>query len=190
MSRSYRILAVALVGMLVLVGLARIVDGGSSSKGGTSSTAGPDTELAANTGSEAPNDTAGSTDSVTDVVDGDTATPTTTPPITAACTITEVLQVGASGDEVQCLESQLVAADLFCEATTDDSLAREAAEELTAALMRLPIDQREIVELETTGGLTLAEIAEITGLPPGTVATRYRTAIARLREWLTRKCND
>jgi len=83
--------------------------------------------------------------------------------------------------------SQLLAVDLFCEATSDGRAAREAAEELTAALERLPIEQREIVELKTSGGLTLAEIAEITGTPPGTVATRYRTAIARLRQWLNKE---
>jgi RNA polymerase sigma-70 factor (ECF subfamily) len=83
--------------------------------------------------------------------------------------------------------SQLVPADLFCEATSDDQLAREAAEVLTAALARLPSEQREIVELKTFGGLTLAEIAELTGTPPGTVATRYRTAIARLRQWLSKE---
>lgn len=81
--------------------------------------------------------------------------------------------------------SQLVAADLFCEATSDDQAAREAAEELAAALKRLPMAEREIVELKTSGGLTLAEIAAVTGTPSGTVATRYRTAIARLREWLS-----
>ena len=47
-----------------------------------------------------------------------------------------------------------------------------------------------MVELKSNGGLTLREIAEVTGLPPGTVATRYRTAIARLRERLTRKCHE
>lgn len=83
--------------------------------------------------------------------------------------------------------SELVAADLFCEATSDDRAARETAEELTAALERLPMEQREIVELKTSGGLTLAEIAAVTGTPPGTVATRYRTAIARLRQWLSKE---
>ena len=41
--------------------------------------------------------------------------------------------------------------------------------------------------MKTSGGLTLAEIAEVTGTPPGTVATRYRTAIARLRQWLSKE---
>jgi len=82
------------------------------------------------------------------------------------------------------------AAELFVEATHDDRDAREAAEELTLALARLRAEQREVVELKTYGGLTLAEIAHVTGTPPGTVATRYRTAIGQLREWLSRTCHD
>ena len=87
-------------------------------------------------------------------------------------------------------EWSATAENLYCEALSDDQAAREAAESLAAALAKLPIEQREIVELKTVSGLTLREIAQVTGLPPGTVATRYRTAIARLREWLTRQCHE
>ena len=74
---------------------------------------------------------------------------------------------------------------------SDDAAAIEATETVRAALERLPPEQREIVELKAFGGLTLREIAETTALPPGTVATRYRTAMERLREWLTRnKCHE
>jgi len=66
----------------------------------------------------------------------------------------------------------------------------ETAEMVTAALAWLPVEQREIVELKAYAGLTLREIAEVTALPPGTVATRYRAALARLRVWLTRECHD
>ena len=73
----------------------------------------------------------------------------------------------------------------------DEAAAIEATETVRAALERLPLEQREIVELKAFGGLTLREIAETTALPPGTVATRYRTALERLREWLTRdKCHE
>ncbi|MEX0679292.1 MAG: RNA polymerase sigma factor [Pirellulales bacterium] len=72
----------------------------------------------------------------------------------------------------------------------DNAAAGDASELVALALSRLPSEQREIVELKAYAGLTLREIAEITALPPGTVATRYRTAIARLRDWLTRKCHD
>jgi RNA polymerase sigma-70 factor (ECF subfamily) len=81
-----------------------------------------------------------------------------------------------------------VAADaLFREAAGDDSQARETAELVAAALYRLTPQQREIVELKTYADLTFREIAELTGLPQGTVATRYRTAIGRMRDWLERE---
>ena len=82
------------------------------------------------------------------------------------------------------------AAELFLEATHDDHEVREVAEELTMALARLRPEQREVVELKCYGGLTLAEIADVTAAPPGTVATRYRTAIGILRTWLSRTCHD
>ncbi len=68
----------------------------------------------------------------------------------------------------------------------DEQAAIEAADAVRAALKRLPIEQREIVELKTFGGLTIREIAETTAIPQGTVATRYRSALVRLREWLAR----
>jgi len=90
-------------------------------------------------------------------------------------------------DKSRMRRASLVAADLFCEGTSDDHSAREAAEELTLALERLPMAEREIVELKTSGGLTLEEIADVTGTQLGTVATRYRTALARLRTWLSKE---
>ncbi|MEX0641647.1 MAG: sigma-70 family RNA polymerase sigma factor, partial [Pirellulales bacterium] len=75
-------------------------------------------------------------------------------------------------------------------ADESQTAADEASELVTAALARLPIEQREIVELKAYAGLTLREIADVTGLPPGTVATRYRAALARLRDWLSRTCHD
>lgn len=73
----------------------------------------------------------------------------------------------------------------------DAAPQREAMDAVRAALARLPSEQREIVELKAYAGLTLREIAEISGLPPGTVATRYRAALGRLREWLVRsECHE
>ncbi len=62
----------------------------------------------------------------------------------------------------------------------------ENAELIERALERLPAEQREVVALKIYGGLTLREIAELTELPAGTVATRYRAALTRLREALVR----
>lgn len=86
--------------------------------------------------------------------------------------------------------SQLNVADLYREACGDELEARETAEALAKALARLAPEQREIVELKHYAELSLREIAEITALPQGTVATRYRTALGHLRDWLKRKCHE
>ena len=64
---------------------------------------------------------------------------------------------------------------------------RELAEILAVGLDRLRKKYREIVELKFFAGLTFAEIATVTGSPPGTVATRYRKAIQQLREFVERQ---
>jgi RNA polymerase sigma-70 factor (ECF subfamily) len=58
------------------------------------------------------------------------------------------------------------------------------AERLSHALRRLPLEQREVVLLHLTDGLTFPEIAARTGAPVGTVNSRYRYGLARLRELL------
>jgi RNA polymerase sigma-70 factor (ECF subfamily) len=60
----------------------------------------------------------------------------------------------------------------------------ESDEALQAALAQLPIPQREIVILRIDGDLTFAQIAEILGISPNTVASRYRYALEKLRDML------
>mgnify|MGYP001185921639 CR=1 FL=1 len=57
-------------------------------------------------------------------------------------------------------------------------------EELETALAGLTTAEREILELHIYGGLTFCEVAEVTEIPLGTIATRYRSAIAKLRRRL------
>jgi RNA polymerase sigma-70 factor (ECF subfamily) len=59
-----------------------------------------------------------------------------------------------------------------------ESLDRESIAEAVAAL---PVDQREAVELAYFGGNTYRQVAELTGVSPGTAASRLRLALARLR---------
>ncbi|HUY32462.1 MAG TPA: RNA polymerase sigma factor [Pirellulales bacterium] len=78
-------------------------------------------------------------------------------------------------------------ADELFVAAPDDHAAREAAESVAGAMARLSEELREIIELKHYSELTFREIAEVTGLPQGTAATRYRTAIGRLRGFLAKE---
>jgi RNA polymerase sigma-70 factor (ECF subfamily) len=58
---------------------------------------------------------------------------------------------------------------------------RQESERLSAALKRLPDKQRDLVEKAYFGDLTHSQIAEATGLPLGTIKSRLRLALERLR---------
>jgi RNA polymerase sigma factor (sigma-70 family) len=58
---------------------------------------------------------------------------------------------------------------------------RQLGERLRAALGALPPVQRDAFLLQHEGGLSLAEIAELTGVGAETVKSRLRYAIAKLR---------
>jgi len=77
--------------------------------------------------------------------------------------------------------------DLPPSSASDPSLGVERAERrrlVLAALADLPGEQRQALELGYFGGLSQTEIAEQTGQPLGTVKTRMRLAMQKLRERL------
>jgi RNA polymerase sigma-70 factor (ECF subfamily) len=66
-----------------------------------------------------------------------------------------------------------------------DAEHAERSQIVRAALADLPAEQREALELGYFGGLSQSEIAEQTGQPLGTIKTRMRLALQKLRERLS-----
>ncbi len=84
-------------------------------------------------------------------------------------------------------ERSLSTDEMFLVAARSAIGQQEDTEVAAAALGRLSGEDREIVELKIFAGLTFREIADVTGLPQGTVATRYRRALESLRPWLAKQ---
>lgn len=76
------------------------------------------------------------------------------------------------------LVEDLTATDPAPEAT---ALANEQSGQVREVLSDLPEDQRKAIELAYFGGFSQTEIAEITGLPLGTVKGRMRLGLEKMR---------
>jgi RNA polymerase sigma-70 factor (ECF subfamily) len=60
----------------------------------------------------------------------------------------------------------------------------ERRETIEAALRSLPTTQAEVLVMKVWGGLTFPQIAVALGISANTAASRYRYALAKLREQL------
>ena len=76
--------------------------------------------------------------------------------------------------------------DVICSRPNPESVAitSQRGQAVRRALEAVPWEQRQALELSFFSGLTHSEIAEQLGEPLGTVKTRIRLAVARLRELL------
>jgi RNA polymerase sigma-70 factor (ECF subfamily) len=70
------------------------------------------------------------------------------------------------------------------DALEETAIAHLDGDRVRDALARLPPEQREPIELGFFGGVTHQEIARRFGLPLGTVKTRIRTGLRRLKNAL------
>jgi RNA polymerase sigma-70 factor (ECF subfamily) len=70
------------------------------------------------------------------------------------------------------------------ERTEAEALRRETARSLRGALDELPQEQSKVIELAYFGGFTHSEIAEMLGMPLGTVKGRMRLGLEKIRAWL------
>jgi RNA polymerase sigma-70 factor, ECF subfamily len=70
------------------------------------------------------------------------------------------------------------------EETDAEALRRDAARQVRGALEVLPADQMRVIELAYFGGLTHAQIAEMLGMPLGTVKGRMRLGLEKIRTQL------
>jgi RNA polymerase sigma-70 factor (ECF subfamily) len=67
------------------------------------------------------------------------------------------------------------------ERTDREAERRDEARQVRSALKELPGEQRQVIELAYFGGFTHTQIAEMLGLPPGTVKGRMRLGLTKLR---------
>ena len=67
------------------------------------------------------------------------------------------------------------------ERTEEEALRRETSAELRGALGKLPGEQSKVIELAYFGGFSHSEIAQILGLPMGTVKGRMRLGLEKIR---------
>lgn len=75
-----------------------------------------------------------------------------------------------------------IPADIAVEGSLDETIISKLdSQRVREALARLPAEQREPIELGFFGGITHEEIAKRTGIPLGTIKTRIRTGLRRLR---------
>ena len=84
-------------------------------------------------------------------------------------------------------ETKRAAVDATARRGDDPARGAELSERrvlVRQALLALPPEQREVLELAYFRGLSQSEIAERTGQPLGTIKTRVRLAMEKLRDRL------
>lgn len=67
---------------------------------------------------------------------------------------------------------------------------RDVLEAVRRAILALPEEQWEVVALKAYAKMTLAEIAGLLAIPPGTAMSRYRYALEKMSQLLSTEVTD
>jgi RNA polymerase sigma-70 factor (ECF subfamily) len=91
------------------------------------------------------------------------------------------ITVSMDAEEIQ---PQAADVDIF-----ENVVVRERRSRVIAALKTLPDEQKQVLELAYYQGMTQSEIAAQTGLPLGTIKTRIRLGLSKLKSALSSQEN-
>lgn len=98
--------------------------------------------------------------------------------------ILDRLRSRAAGVQIKSVGDSLPDAPAAEDWPDDTAISREEAVAVRAALRELPDDQRIAVELAFFDGLTHTQVSEKLGVPLGTIKTRIRLGLLRIRDHL------
>jgi RNA polymerase sigma-70 factor, ECF subfamily len=76
---------------------------------------------------------------------------------------------------------ELLQLEAAAEETESEAIRRDSARRLRGALEELPAEQARVIELAYFGGFSQAEIAQMLGVPIGTVKGRARLGLEKMR---------
>ncbi|MBI5386904.1 MAG: sigma-70 family RNA polymerase sigma factor [Verrucomicrobia bacterium] len=111
-------------------------------------------------------------------------------PLTWAVTLTRNKSVDRlraaqrAGRFVEAATAEMEGDGVVAPAAGEELLSEETASLVRSALMQLPAEQRQAIELAFFGGLTQTEIAAVLRAPLGTVKARIRRGLVQMREAL------
>jgi len=98
--------------------------------------------------------------------------------------------INRARDRLRAKQLQTVGLDqaesVYSDAGEPESVAvcNEELQKLCVAMEQLPYEQREVILLHTKGGMKFRQIAELQAVSIGTVQSRYRYGVDKLRSFL------
>ncbi|HXV52102.1 MAG TPA: sigma-70 family RNA polymerase sigma factor [Solirubrobacterales bacterium] len=93
-------------------------------------------------------------------------------------------RVSGSAPKLNLDDDALLESQTSEELTDSEAIRRETSRRVRGALRELPDEQSEVIGLAYFGGFTHTEIAEMLGMPLGTVKGRMRLGLEKIRNTL------